>query len=117
MMRNNKSDPKQCDDTCDGKLVVITGATSGIGYRPQENMPLWAPTLSVSIEIPINPKPSRRRSSDDFGVSCEYIIADLSELDEIKRVAKELDQLKPRSMSYPKCRHLSYEERNDGRWA
>jgi retinol dehydrogenase-13 len=32
MIRNNRSDPKICEDTFPGKLVVITGATSGIGY-------------------------------------------------------------------------------------
>jgi len=31
MMRNNRKQPQICPDSFDGKLVVITGATSGIG--------------------------------------------------------------------------------------
>ena len=32
MIRNNRSDPKICTENFNQKLVVITGATSGIGY-------------------------------------------------------------------------------------
>ncbi len=32
MVRNNRLEPKVCSDTFKGKLVIITGATSGIGY-------------------------------------------------------------------------------------
>ena len=32
MIRNNRLDPKICSDAFTNKLVVITGATSGIGY-------------------------------------------------------------------------------------
>ena len=32
MVRNNRLDPKVCDEDFSNKLVVISGATSGIGY-------------------------------------------------------------------------------------
>ena len=32
MIRNNRLDPKICTEDFNNKLVVITGATSGIGY-------------------------------------------------------------------------------------
>jgi FlaA1/EpsC-like NDP-sugar epimerase len=32
MMKNNKSDPKICNDDFKDRLVVVTGGTSGIGY-------------------------------------------------------------------------------------
>ena len=32
MLRNQKLDPEICSDDCSNRLVVITGATSGIGY-------------------------------------------------------------------------------------
>ena len=33
MIKNMKKEPKQCEQPFRGKLVVITGATSGIGYH------------------------------------------------------------------------------------
>ena len=32
MIRNNRRDPKICTDDFKGRLVVISGATSGVGY-------------------------------------------------------------------------------------
>ncbi|RME58291.1 short-chain dehydrogenase, partial [Candidatus Parcubacteria bacterium] len=32
MLRNNRKNPQICELDSKGKLVVITGATSGIGY-------------------------------------------------------------------------------------
>ena len=32
MIRNNRLDPKICTEDFNQKLVIITGATSGIGY-------------------------------------------------------------------------------------
>ncbi|MHA3964335.1 MAG: SDR family NAD(P)-dependent oxidoreductase [Candidatus Thorarchaeota archaeon SMTZ1-45] len=33
MMRNNRKKPEVCNDDFKGRLVIITGATSGIGYQ------------------------------------------------------------------------------------
>ena len=33
MIKNNRRDPKICTDEFKDRLVVITGATSGIGYQ------------------------------------------------------------------------------------
>ena len=94
MIRNNKSDPKKCDDTYDGKLVVITGATSGIGYLTARKYASMGADLICVNRNPEKSEALKKEIVNDFAVRCEYIRADLSELDEIKRVAKELNQLK-----------------------
>jgi len=33
MLRNNKTDPKECTEEFNGRLVVISGTTAGIGYQ------------------------------------------------------------------------------------
>jgi retinol dehydrogenase-13 len=93
MIRNNKSDPKICDNTCNGKLVVITGATSGIGYFTARKYASMGANLICVNRNPEKSEVLKKEIVDEFAVKCEYIIADLSKLDEIYRVGKELTQL------------------------
>lgn len=93
MIKNNKSDPKICDDTCAGKRVVITGATSGIGYLTARKYASMGADLICVNRNPDKSEALKKEIVNDFAVRCESIRADLSELDEIKRVAKELNQL------------------------
>jgi retinol dehydrogenase-13 len=93
MIRNNKSDPKICDNTYDGKLVVITGATSGIGYLTARKYASMGADLICVNRNPEKSEALKKEIVGDFDVKCEYIIADLSKLDDIYRVGKELTQL------------------------
>jgi retinol dehydrogenase 13 len=93
MIRNNKSDPKICDNTYDGKLVVITGATSGIGYLTARKYASMGADLICVNRNPEKSEALKKEIVGEFAVKCEYIIADLSKLDEIHRVGKELTQL------------------------
>jgi len=93
MIRNNKSDPKICDDVSNGKLVVITGATSGIGYLTARKYASMGADLICVNRNPEKSETLKKEIISEFSVKCEYIIADLSKLDEIRRVGKELSQL------------------------
>jgi short-subunit dehydrogenase len=93
MIRNNKSDPKICDNTYDDKLVVITGATSGIGYLTARKYASMGADLICVNRNPEKSEALKKEIVGEFAVKCEYIIADLSKLDEIHRVGKELTQL------------------------
>ena len=93
MIRNNKSDPKICDNTSDGKLVVITGATSGIGYLTARKYASMGADLICVNRNTEKSEALKKEIVGEFAVKCEYIIADLSKLDEIHRVGKELTQL------------------------
>jgi NAD(P)-dependent dehydrogenase (short-subunit alcohol dehydrogenase family) len=93
MIRNNRSDPKKCDDPCGGRLVVITGATSGIGYLTARKFASMGADLICVNRNPERSEALRKEIVGDFGVRCDYVRADLSRLDEIKRAAKELDRL------------------------
>jgi NAD(P)-dependent dehydrogenase (short-subunit alcohol dehydrogenase family) len=93
MIRNNRSDPKICDNTYDGKLVVITGATSGIGYHTARK---YASNGANILCINRNLQKSEtlcHEIKNEFGVKCDYKIADLSNLQDIHRVADELLKL------------------------
>ena len=90
MIRNNSKDPKICTNEFKDKLVVITGATSGIGYVTARK---YASKGASVLCINRNPEKSeklRLEIENDFGVKCDYKIADLSNLNDIFRVSNEL---------------------------
>lgn len=90
MIRNNRRDPRICTDDFRDRLVVISGATSGIGYLTARKFAAQGARL---LCINRNEKKSAALKAEiekEFGISCEYIIADLSKLEEIQRTAEEL---------------------------
>jgi NAD(P)-dependent dehydrogenase (short-subunit alcohol dehydrogenase family) len=93
MIRNNRSDPRICTENFSNKLVVITGATSGIGYFTAKK---YASKGANLLCINRNEKKSgalQLEIENEFGVRCDYKIADLSNLQDIHRVAEELLKL------------------------
>lgn len=94
MIKNNKSIPKtETTDVC-GKLVVITGATSGIGY---ETAKLFASHKAQLLLINRNKEKSeqlKREIEQTYQVTCDYFIADFAHMDQIHKSAHMLANLK-----------------------
>jgi NAD(P)-dependent dehydrogenase (short-subunit alcohol dehydrogenase family) len=93
MIRNNRKPPEICHDTFKHKLVVITGATSGIGYiTARKFASMGANLLCINRNLEKSEK-LKLEIEHDFGVVCDFRIADLSNLKDIFRVSGELAQL------------------------
>jgi retinol dehydrogenase 13 len=92
-LRNEKKDPLECDGGLEGKNVVISGATSGIGL---ETARLFASRGANLICLNRNPEKSERLERElrtRFGRSPESIIADFSSMEETKDCARRLSEL------------------------
>ncbi|MFW9827212.1 MAG: SDR family NAD(P)-dependent oxidoreductase [Candidatus Thorarchaeota archaeon] len=90
MRRNKKAEVKECQEDFKEKLVVITGATSGIGYCTAREYASHGANLLLinrSEEKSINVCKEIRQ---DFGVECDYKIADFSRIYDVRNVAYEL---------------------------
>lgn len=93
MIRNSWKDPKICREDFSNKCVVITGATSGIGYYAARKYAAHGANL-ICINRNIEKSETLCREIEkDFNVKCEYRIADLSRLEDIYRVGDELSKL------------------------
>ncbi len=93
MIRNNGKDARVCAENCNNKLVVITGATSGIGLATARKYASKGAHL-VCINRSIEKSEKLKLDIETtYGVQCDYIIADLSSLAESFKVANELKSL------------------------
>jgi retinol dehydrogenase-13 len=93
MVKNNRRNPKTCTDDFKDKLVVLTGATSGIGYLTARKFASHGARL---LCVNRNEEKSARLKAEiesEFNVSCDYIIADLSSLNETRAAAEQLKSL------------------------
>ncbi len=90
MILNNKQKPKTSSVSCTGKLVVITGATSGIGYHTARRFASAGADLIVINRDREKSEKLCTELTTEYNSRCRYILADLSILDEIHRAAVEL---------------------------
>jgi retinol dehydrogenase 13 len=93
MIRNNRKDPKICTADFRDRLVVISGATSGIGYLTARK---FASAGARLLCINRNEKKSEALKAEiekEYKVSCNYIIADLSNLKDAFAVAEKLKNI------------------------
>ncbi len=93
MIRNNRLDPKICTEDYTDKLVVITGATSGIGYHTARKYASHGADLLCINRNVQKSEALCREIESEFGVRCDYRIADLSRLADIHEVGNELLKL------------------------
>ena len=90
MIRNNKSEPEECVDDFHGHNVLITGATSGIGYYTARK---YASMGAHLLCINRNKEKSQnlcKEIENEFSVSCSYEIADFTSLKDVHRVGEKL---------------------------
>ncbi len=91
MLRNSNAEPLECQEDFKGRLVAITGATSGIGYVTAREYASHGANLLVinrNKEKTLNLCDEIKR---DFGVECKYKLADFAHISNVKKVGEELE--------------------------
>jgi len=94
MIKNSNKPPKVCNDDFRNKLVVITGATSGIGYYTAKKYAKNGANLLLINRNVEKSEKLKKEIESEFNIKCDYLIADLSRLQDIYDVAKKLLQMK-----------------------
>jgi retinol dehydrogenase-13 len=90
MMRNNRKEPEVCNDEFHGRLVVITGATSGIGYETAKEYAAHGADLLLINRNEEKSIAVCEEIRQEFQVKCDYRIADFTRLSDVGRVGKDL---------------------------
>ena len=93
MLRNLRLDPEICTEDFNDRTVVISGATSGIGYATAHKYASHgADIVSVSRDE-VRSQRLCESLSAQYGVDCIYLIADFARLADVHRVGKQLSAL------------------------
>lgn len=93
MLKNNKLPAKICQQRADKKLVVLTGATSGIGRLTAKKYAAMGADLLCINRNKEKSEQLKHELETEFNIDCQYIIADLSNLKDIVNTAKKLNEL------------------------
>ncbi len=94
MIKNGKKNPLICEDRFENKLVVISGATSGIGtYTAKKYAAMGANILCINRDEEKSIK-LKSEIEKKYAIKCDYLIADLSKLKDIHEVANQLSEMK-----------------------
>lgn len=90
MLKNNRKKPLICKDDFKGKLVVISGATSGIGYEVAKKYASMGANLICINRNKQKSDALQQEIEKEYKVECNCILADLSSMEEVHRVASTL---------------------------
>lgn len=90
MIKNNRKDPEICDTDFKEKFVVITGATSGIGYLVAKKYASQGANLLCVNRNKDKSEALKHEIENEFKVTCDFFLADLSLLDDAHKVADKL---------------------------
>ena len=90
MIKNLKAEPAVCKEDCAGQLVVITGATSGIGKAAAVKYASHGAELLCINRNEAKSKQLCQMLRDNYGVKCSYFIADFSKLSDVHQAGQKL---------------------------
>ena len=92
-LANEKKDPAICREDFQNRLVVISGATSGIGYETAKK---YASHGADILSINRNESKSIqlcKALAEQYGAECSYLTADFTRLADVHEAAKQLANL------------------------
>jgi NAD(P)-dependent dehydrogenase (short-subunit alcohol dehydrogenase family) len=80
----------------DGKVCVITGSTSGVGYEAAKRLAQSGAQIVLVCRNPQKGETVRQELTEAFGVKASVVLADFTRLDDVRRAAEEILAAHPR---------------------
>ena len=95
-MKNGKAVQKHSDESMNGKLCVISGSTSGVGYEAAKTLAASGANIVMVARNENKAKAVKNEIESKYSVSVDYFIADFSDLKQVEKAAKAISDKYPR---------------------
>jgi len=86
-IKNSKADQKHSIESMDGKLCVVSGATSGVGYEAVKALSAGRANIVMVVRNENKAKAVKEEIEKKYSVFVDYFIADFSDLKQVKKAA------------------------------
>jgi len=95
-IQNSLKPQKSTDARMDGKVCVISGTTSGVGYQAAKRLAQGGAHLVMINRNKEKGQKIQAELAEKFGVEVDLFIADFQKLAEVQRAAREIGDKYPR---------------------
>ena len=89
-MKNSKAVQKVSHESMEGKICVISGSTSGVGYEALKRLAQGGASIVMVVRDESKAKLIKTDIEKEYNVKVDYFIADFSDLDQVRYIALEV---------------------------
>ncbi len=89
-LRNRKSEQKKSSENMNGKVCVVSGGTSGVGFESLKKFAQGGAELILVARNPQKAESIKKTFSENYNVSVDIFICDFSNLESVRKAAGQI---------------------------
>jgi len=89
-LKNRKAFQKHSDESMNGKLCVIAGSTSGVGYEALKKLAQGGANIVMVCRNEVLAKRIKAEIENQYPIFVEYYLADFSDLNQVRQAAMKI---------------------------
>ncbi|WP_035053768.1 SDR family NAD(P)-dependent oxidoreductase [Carnobacterium pleistocenium] len=95
-IKNSRTVQKKSDESMDGKICVVSGATSGVGYEAVKKLAAGKADIVMLVRNEKKAKAVKKELEKKYSIFVDYFIADFSDLKQVEKAVKAILDKYPR---------------------
>lgn len=95
-IKNSRTVQKKSDESMDGKICVVSGATSGVGYEAVKKLAAGKADIVMLVRNEKKAKAVKKELEKKYSIFVDYFIADFSDLKQVEKAVRAIVDKYPR---------------------
>ncbi|SIO05344.1 NAD(P)-dependent dehydrogenase, short-chain alcohol dehydrogenase family [Carnobacterium alterfunditum] len=95
-IKNSRTVQKKSDESMDGKICVVSGATSGVGYEAVKKLAAGKADIVMLVRNEKKAKAVKKELEKKHSIFVDYFIADFSDLKQVEKAVRAIVDKYPR---------------------